>query len=298
MQSSYVVELLIERRETIMLGKQIHISLSLLIFGIIGCGTAIAGTNDYTKSTSNYNPCTNVNTNHNIVSLATDDVDNSTLINQDPYENFNRHAYKLNTAIDKVIIRPVARVYQAVVPAPVAKGVTNFFINLNNVPTVINDVLQLRMRQAVSDSFRFLVNTTVGIGGLFDVATEMKIPRNYEDFGLTLANWGYTNSNFLVLPVLGPNTVRDAVGIPVNYATAPYAYFQPDYILYSTTGLNLTNQRARYLKFDGVIAQAYDPYIFERDAYLQRRNYLIKLNREHGQAPSEQMLQTTVINLK
>ena len=180
-----------------MLGKRIHISLRGLLFlviGLIGCGSAIANTN--IKSASGYNPCANTNINTN--SLALDDPDNTNLINQDPYENYNRHAYKFNTGIDKAIIRPVARVYQAVVPAPVAKGVTNFFINLNNVPTVINDVLQVRLSQAVSDSLRFIVNTTVGIGGLFDVATEMNIPRNYEDFGLTLASWGYTNSNYVV----------------------------------------------------------------------------------------------------
>lgn len=283
-----------------MLGKRIHICLRGLLFliiGLIGYGTAFANTNGNVKSSSGYNPCANTNTS-NTNSLAVDETDDTNVINQDPYENYNRHAYRFNTAIDKVIIRPVARVYQAVVPAPIAKGVTNFFINLNNVPTVINDVLQAQLRQAASDSLRFIVNTTVGIGGLFDVATEMNIPRNYEDFGLTLASWGYTSSNFLVLPILGPNTVRDAIGTPVNYATAPYAYFQPDYILYSTEGLNITSQRARYLKFDSVIAQAYDPYIFERDAYLQRRNYLIKLNQQHGQVPSEQLLQTTVINLK
>lgn len=283
-----------------MLVKRIHNCLRnlIVVLGLIGCGTAVADTHDYIKFPAADNPCGNTNINSNVLVSDNDLTDNADLVSPDPYENFNRHAYKLNTAVDKAIIRPVARVYEAIVPTPLQKGVTNFFINLNNVPTVINDVLQLRLRQAVSDSFRFVVNTTVGIGGLFDVATDMKIPRNYEDFGLTLASWGYTNSNFLVLPILGPNTVRDGFGIPVNYATAPYAYLQPDYLLYSVEGLNLTSQRARYLKFDGVIAQAYDPYIFERDAYLQRRNYLIKLNHEHGQVTNEQMLQTTVINLK
>lgn len=270
--------------------------LIVAILGLVGCNVAIANMKCVTTNTNCDTSYANTDSNINYASL--DEVDNTTTVNQDPYENYNRHAYKFNTAIDKVIIRPIAVVYQNVVPSPIAKGVTNFFINLNNVPTVINDVLQVRLHQAVNDSVRFLINTTVGIGGIFDVATEMKIPRNYEDFGLTLASWGYTNSNFLVLPILGPNTVRDAIGVPVNYATAPYSYFQPDYVLYSTEGLNIVSQRARYLKFDGVVAQAYDPYVFERDAYLQRRNYLMKLNKEHNVSPEEQMLQTTVINLK
>lgn len=281
-----------------MLGKQIHMRnrfLLSVIFGLV-CGSANANTQCNPIETHYNNPCGNINSNTTLTGL--DENGTTSLMNQDPYENYNRHAYKLNTAIDKVIIRPVAKVYQTVVPSPVEKGVTNFFINLNNVPTVINDLLQARFRQALSDSERFVVNTTIGIGGLFDVATKMNMPRNYEDFGLTLASWGYTSSNFLVLPILGPNTVRDAIGTPVNYATAPYAYFQPDYVLYSTEGLNIVSQRARLLKFDDVIAQSYDPYVFERDAYLQRRNYLMSLNREHGVSPSEQMLQTTVINLK
>lgn len=230
------------------------------------------------KANAKANPSSNTNVLSNIISEENTN-ENVTVNNQDPYETYNRHAYKLNRALDKVLFKPVATVYQHVLPTPVTKGVTNFFSNLNSVPTVFNDVLQLQFHQGIIETLRFLTNSTVGIGGLFDIATKIGLPKHSEDFGLTLAKWGYKSSNYLVLPILGPSTVRDTIGLPVDYETAVTAYVYPIALRNSLWGLTFVSHRANLLKLDKVIDQAYDPYVFERDAYMQLRAYQMK---NHG----------------
>lgn len=197
---------------------------------------------------------------------------------KDPYENYNRHAYKMNKKLDEVIFRPVASLYKNATPAPLRKGVNNFFSNLNQVPTFINDVLQLNLPRAGKDFLRFTVNTTVGIGGLIDVASCMGLEKNPQDFGLTLARWGYQCSNYLVLPILGPSTVRDAINWPIYYQMTVYPYIPDETLRYSLLTLDFIDTRTQFLDLDPVIEQSFDPYVFERDAYLQRRNYLIRKN--------------------
>lgn len=199
---------------------------------------------------------------------------------QDPYENFNRHAFKLNQGIDKAIFKPVATVYQTVLPWPVTKGVNNFFNNLGEIPTIINDVLQVKFYQATSDTWRFIINSTVGIFGLIDVASKIGLEKHYQDFGLTLATWGYKNSAYLVLPLFGPSTIRDGIALPVNKSYFNiYPYLYPVSTRNTLYGLGLINTRAQLLEVDRLIQQAaFDRYSFERNAYLQRRKHQIEQN--------------------
>lgn len=203
---------------------------------------------------------------------------------QDPYEPFNRKMYQFNDFIDTYALKPIANLYLKVVPKPVVKGISNIYSNIDTVPTVINDVLQVNFYQASSDFWRLAVNSTVGIAGFFDVATSIGLEPNKEDFGLTLARWGYTSSNYLVLPFFGPSTIRDGIGIPVDYyGFSIYPYITPVSQRYQLYGLGIVSHRADLLKFQQLFEQAsLDKYVFLRDAYLQRRNYLIQRNKELG----------------
>ncbi len=196
----------------------------------------------------------------------------------DPYEPFNRSMYSLNQGIDKYALKPAATVYQTLLPDFLLKGISNFFSNLGQIPTIGNDLLQAEFYQATGDTWRLLINSTAGILGFFDIASSIGLPRHNQDFGLTLAKWGYQSSNYLVLPLLGPSTVRDAMGLPVDFnILSIYPYIYPSRDRYSLVGLNMVNQRARLLKFDDILQQAaFDEYTFVRNAYLQRRNYKIQ----------------------
>lgn len=200
--------------------------------------------------------------------------------NNDPYENYNRHAFILNQKLDTVIFRPVATVYSTVLPWPITTGISNFFSNLEQIPTVINDLLQADFRNATAQTCRFLINSTVGIGGFIDVASRLNLPQHPQDFGLTLAKWGYQSSAYFIVPILGPRTVRDAISWPINYGIfTVYPYIYDTSWRTALTFGNFINTRTQLLDFDQTIRQAsFDPYIFQRNAYLQRRNYLIQQN--------------------
>lgn len=198
--------------------------------------------------------------------------------NNDPYKTYNHHAYAMNNTLDKVIFKPVSIAYKTILPTPVRTGVSNFFSNLGEIPTIINDLLQGKFEQATSDSWRFFFNSTIGIGGLIDVAEDIGLPHHTQDLGLTFAHWGYQSSSYIVLPILGPSTVRDALALPMSYSyLAVYPYIDDVSLRNSLSALHFINQRAQLLQFDETIQQAsFDPYTFQRNAYLQRRNYLIK----------------------
>lgn len=193
----------------------------------------------------------------------------------DPYEKFNRKMYAFNTALDKAIIRPIAIGYDFIMPDPLQKGVTNAFSNIGEVPNIANDVLQANPKWFLIDAWRLIINTTAGIAGLFDVASSMGLPKHKQTFGITLAKWGYKNSNFLMLPFFGPSTVRDAISFPVNYYTNVINYVEPRQDSYAITAWQLINTRSNLLLTDNIIKQAFDPYVFIRDAYLQNINYRI-----------------------
>lgn len=214
-------------------------------------------------------------------SLFTAACASSTPANPDPYESFNRHTYAFNKALDKAILKPIAVTYKRILPWPVTDGISNFFDNMDMITTIANDILQVKMRYIGLDTGRFVLNATVGIGGLFDVATRVGMPKHYEDFGLTLARWGYKNSTYIVLPLFGPSTFRDAVGMPVDFIVlSPYTllpWHSPWWqIRYSLLGLYYIDHRAVLLDYDDLLNQAaLDEYSFVRDAYLQHRQSLI-----------------------
>lgn len=193
----------------------------------------------------------------------------------DPFERVNRVTFAFNKTADKLIIKPVARTYDALLPKPVQTLVDNFFQNLREVPNVINDVLQGNWRLARHDTARFIINSTYGIGGLLDVAGASGMERHKQDYGLTLARWGYKESSYLVLPFLGPSTVRDGIGLAGLYYTWPPTYLKSRAIRNTLLITDYTDTRARLLKMEPVMDESVDEYVFLRTAYLQRRQYLI-----------------------
>lgn len=189
----------------------------------------------------------------------------------DPYERYNRKVFKFNMYMDKEVLRPIAQTYKKVLPNAVQANVTHFFDNIDLIPSTINDAIQLNLYQALKDSSRFLVNSTVGIGGLYDVATAIKLPYHHNDFGLTLARYGMKKSDYVMLPIFGPSTVRDSISDPINIYMSVWPYVQPLYISYSAMATNKLNQRVQLLDADKLVEQSFDPYVFVRDAYLQHR---------------------------
>jgi phospholipid-binding lipoprotein MlaA len=204
--------------------------------------------------------------------------------NPDPWQGFNRAMFGFNDRVDRWLLKPLAKGYKAVMPDPLETGVANIFSNVLEVPNVINGVLQGDLKGAGHDTGRLLVNTTLGIGGLLDVAKYMNLPADErEDFGQTLAVWGVGQGPYLVLPLLGPSTVRDGFAKPVDWYTDPTNYI--DHVPTDNTvkGVSLLNTRAQLLPLEKNITG--DKYIFIRDVYLQRRDYLInngKVDDEFG----------------
>lgn len=195
---------------------------------------------------------------------------------QDPYESFNRKVYKFNTAFDATILTPPARVYKAIVPGPVRAGIDNAYNNIGMLPTVANDILQASWRDMIKDTWRFLINSTLGVAGFFDVASNMSLPPHYNDLGLTFAKWGDKKSPYLFLPLLGPSTIRDGTAAMFDFSIfMPYPYIRDDVVVYGLLGLRYIDLRAQYFETDELMAEAFDKYAFIRDAYLQNRNYRI-----------------------
>jgi phospholipid-binding lipoprotein MlaA len=199
----------------------------------------------------------------------------------DPWERYNRGMHRFNNAVDRAIAKPLATGYSKVVPRPVRLGVTNFFDNLRSPLTMVNQLLQGHPVYAVQTLGRFVMNTTLGIGGLFDPASAAKIPRRSEDFGQTLGVWGWRNSRYFELPFFGPRTVRDTFGLAGDVPLSPLRQIDDDTVRYGLQGLQLVDARAQLLSLDALREQAPDEYALTRDAWLQRRNYQISRDR-HG----------------
>lgn len=209
---------------------------------------------------------------------------------KDPYEPFNRVMFKFNDFLDTYIVKPIATIYNNVTPKLLRQGLSNFYLNIDTIPTIFNDVLQGNFYQAANDVWRLGINSTVGLLGFIDVGSRIGLEPNTEDFGLTLARWGWANSNYLVLPFIGPMTVRDTVGFPVNYYyLSIYPRVEPDSARYVLYGAGILVRRADLLRFENVMQQAaLDKYVFIRDAYLQRRHYLIERNKQLGSPYGEE----------
>src|SRR5689334_15669570 len=188
---------------------------------------------------------------------------------RDRFERTNRAIYRFNDSLDRHIAKPLAKGYVKTVPTPVRTGVSNFFHNLSYPTVIVNDLLQAKLKSFASDTARLVVNTTIGIGGLFDPATQMGLAAGNEDFGQTLGKWGVPPGPYMVLPIWGPSTVRDTVGFVGDQFTDPKTYLNDFYLSAGLTGLDLLSKRAELLSTDDVLARAYDPYVFIRNAYLQ-----------------------------
>ena len=200
---------------------------------------------------------------------------NSPRAPQDPWESWNRGVYKFNDKLDRAIAKPVARAYVKVVPEPVRIGVTNFFANLTTPSVMVNDALQGKFIAAANDLGRFLLNSTLGVAGILDPATPAGLARNDEDFGQTLGKYGVHAGPFVELPILGPSDLRDAPARLVDTYLNPRQYIHNDWIKYGLYLPDFVDRRAALLSLDDTLKNTYDPYAFVRDAYLQRRAYLV-----------------------
>jgi phospholipid-binding lipoprotein MlaA len=197
---------------------------------------------------------------------------------RDPLEPLNRAMYQVNDGLDKVVMKPVATVYKTVLPQFVRTGVTNFFNNLYDILTALNNLLQGKIADAASDVGRIALNTTVGIAGFIDVGTEVGLEKHKEDFGQTLGRWGIPDGPYLQIPFFGPSSFRDGVGLFVDVKLDPIRWIWRDHIATrnSVWALHIINLRANLLDSTKILDEAaLDPYEFQRDAYLQRRRNLV-----------------------
>ncbi|TAM63844.1 MAG: VacJ family lipoprotein [Rhodanobacter sp.] len=198
----------------------------------------------------------------------------------DPLEKYNRGVYKFNEHVDKAVVRPVAVGYRKITNPPVRRSVSDFFTNIRMPITVANDLLQARPKQALQSSGRFLVNLTLGVAGFFDPASQLGIPLEDNDFGITLARWGVPEGDFLMVPLVGPSTVRDIWHLPVDsYFFDPLSIYASNHsyggLQYLPQVMYLVTLRARAIDAESFLQSAYDPYVFIRDAYRQQRLYKI-----------------------
>jgi phospholipid-binding lipoprotein MlaA len=192
----------------------------------------------------------------------------------DPWEPYNRNIYKFNRTLDKTIIRPVAIGYQKVVPDPVETGVTNFFDNLQSLPTIINLALQGRPADSLTAVVRFTMNSVFGLAGVFDVASRSGVPKHDEDLGQTLAIWGWEDSRYFVLPFLGPSTLRDGLARPVDSYSDVVWREAVNGRAYGIA-VDLIQMRANLLGREEQLEGAFDEYLFVRDAWMQNRQFKI-----------------------
>lgn len=204
---------------------------------------------------------------------------------RDPWQPYNRAMFKFNTDFDNAFFKPAAQGYEAITPEPVSKGITNFFNNVADVTSAVNNALQFKLSRAGSDVSRVLVNTTVGLVGFIDVATNIGIPSYKEDFGQTLGYWGFGDGPYFVMPILGPSSVRDTFGFAGDVLIDPFFNLQEDEIYWGFVVLRAIDTRAGLLDASDLMDEAaLDRYVFVQDAYLQRRRNLV----HDGNPPADQ----------
>ncbi|MBP3974685.1 MlaA family lipoprotein [Pseudoxanthomonas spadix] len=209
----------------------------------------------------------------------------------DPWEKWNRKVHRFNNGIDRYVAKPLATTYVNVVPRPVRNGVHNFFGNLGQPLTVVNSLLQAKPGEAWDALGRFLINTTVGVAGVFDVASHDQVPNTREDFGQTLGVWGWKRSRYLELPLFGPRTVRDTFGLVGDAPLSPVQRIEDDKARVFLQGLRLVDVRTQLMSLDSLREGALDEYALFRDGWLQRRNYQIgdegERNRRKGKSDDD-----------
>jgi phospholipid-binding lipoprotein MlaA len=208
---------------------------------------------------------------------------------RDPWERMNRASYKFNDVLDKAVLRPVARGYTKT-PQAVQRSVHNFMDNIEYPVTIVNDLLQGQIKPFFSDIARLLLNTSIGIGGLFDPASSAGLDKNNRDFGQTLGKWGVGSGPYLVVPIFGPYTVRDGIGAStVDTFAKPLTYARLS-VSASAYALRQVDHRSRLLPLDATLDSAYDPYAFIRNAYLQQRQFMIGGSGSKSEEETEQKL--------
>jgi phospholipid-binding lipoprotein MlaA len=195
---------------------------------------------------------------------------------RDPWERFNRGVFQFNDGVDRAIARPVAKGYIAVTPTIVRTGVTNFMTNLTLPNTIVNQFLQGKVVMGLRDTARFVLNSTMGLAGILDPGTPIGLTLNDEDFGQTFGVWGIPTGPYLVLPVIGPSTVRDGIGLFGDEYFDPLRFIEDDYWRYGLWALRLVDRRARLMGASDALAQVYDPYAFIRSAYFQQREFAVR----------------------
>jgi phospholipid-binding lipoprotein MlaA len=195
---------------------------------------------------------------------------------RDPWQPFNRAVFRFNTDFDNAFLKPTAQAYQFITPEPLDEGITNFFNNIADATSAVNNVLQFKLSRAGSDVGRVFVNTTVGFVGFFDVASNVGLPSYKEDFGQTLGYWGFGAGPYFVIPILGPSTVRDTFGLAGDIVLDPFFNLEEHEIYWGFVTLRVVDRRADLLVAGELVDEAaIDRYSFVRDAYLQRRQNLV-----------------------
>lgn len=207
---------------------------------------------------------------------GSDGVSSGSASAYDPWEPLNRRVHRFNVVVDNAVARPLAIAYTNVVPRFARTGVSNFFSNIRSPVTIVNQFLQGRPDDAWDTMGRFLMNSTLGIGGLFDPASKALIANRKEDFGQTLGAWGWRPSRYVELPFFGPRTVRDVFGLAGDMPLSPIRQIEEDKIRIGLQGLQLVDARSQLLAADDIRSSAVDEYALVRDAWLQRRNYQIE----------------------
>ena len=189
----------------------------------------------------------------------------------DPFQDLNEKTHNLNQGLDETIATPIAKVYRKVTPDFVEVGVTNFTDNIEDINIALNNLLQAKIKDGLSDILRFTINSTIGLLGFFDPASSMGFQKHSEDFGQTLAVWGVSDGPYIVLPILGPSSLRDTLArIPEAFMT-PLLLIDHDRTGYELTAIDLLDKRARYLGLESIVVG--DEYLFYRDAYFQSREF-------------------------
>jgi phospholipid-binding lipoprotein MlaA len=195
---------------------------------------------------------------------------------RDPYESVNRGIFRFNDRVDKAVLKPVAQTYRTVVPDFLRLAVSNFFSNIDDVFIALNNALQGKLAAAYSDFGRIVINSSIGLGGLFDIASDVGIEKHEEDFGQTLGYWGFGAGPYLVLPIFGPSSGRDLAGRVVDFYSDPIILVNPNHVRNTIRGSRVVNDRAELLEAGTIVTDsALDEYLFVRDAYLQRRRALV-----------------------
>jgi len=251
-----------------------RVFISFIVVGLIGCSTpnSLEQSSAAQKAVEETNP------------VGDQYEDANAYTDPDPWEKFNRSMYGFNSALDKAILKPVAITYKDVTPTPIQKGVSNFFSNLGEVSNIFNNMLQGKADATVSSSWRFLINSTAGWFGIFDVASELGLTKQKEDFGETLGYWGISSGPYLVLPLFGPSTLRDSTDVVVDFYTpgAQEFFHLPWDESLALDGLDLLEKRVSLLSLESLIIG--DEYEFVRDVYLQARNNAVY----DGQPPEDE----------